>query len=113
MNPTIITGSTDDINFGPIEMTWVTFDDGDTTPDVSGGSYFRTNNSSATTITDFETSTDVQIVVKAGDNNTTIQHSAGVVELQGEASLAMNEGDTITLVHDNGIWYEVARNIVF
>ena len=50
-----------------------TFTDGDTTPSVAGGEVFKTSNSSATTITDFDDGVAGQIIkIIFGDNNTTI-----------------------------------------
>lgn len=52
---------------------------GDTTPDVSGGRVFRTNNSAATTITAFDGGVEGQVItVLIADSNTTIQHGTGI-----------------------------------
>jgi hypothetical protein len=86
------------------------FTDADTTPNVSASSYFLTANTGATSITDFDTMADFQlIIIQAGDGNTTLVHSAALV-LNGAANWTMATGDTITLIYDGSNWYEIARS---
>lgn len=84
--------------------------DGDTTPGVLGGRFFRTQNTSGTTITDFDLPHVWQrIVVLIEDANTTFQHGAGTLELQGAGNFVAGNGDVLELIHDGAKWLEVSR----
>lgn len=92
------------------------FSDGDTTPDVTGGTYFKTNNSSATTITDFDNPDDPTgqiIFVEIGDANTTIQDESNGsdIALQSGTDETPAEGTIYMFVFNNTylIWKEIGH----
>jgi hypothetical protein len=84
-----------------------------TTPSVSGGNVFTTNNSLATTITSFAGAAGQTITIVFGDGNTTIQDNGSTIFLQGAAmDFTGATNDTITLVSTTGSkWYEVSRSV--
>jgi hypothetical protein len=85
-----------------------TFADGDTTPTVAAGNVFKTANTGATTITNFDDGVaNQQIVVICNDSNTTLSDS-GSLSLAGALTCAANK--TITLVLDGSTWRELARS---
>jgi len=77
-----------------------------TTPNVSGGNVFLTNNSGPTTITNFTGGIDSQqIVVVCGDTNTTIQNNANIALTGGtNYACALNQG--IQLAFVGGKWIQ-------
>lgn len=103
-----------------------TITDGDTTPSIEAvfGAYslrcgwLITNNSSPTTITNFDgvggdsTAIDdgVEITVYFTDNNTTIQHNANI-ELNGAIDFVGCVNDALTLIYDNSNWVEKTRRV--
>lgn len=107
LNPQVTLSTTLDLT-GPTNFTWNTFADGDTTPDISAGTFFKTANTGATSITDFDGNTDCWIVVKAGDGNTTIVHDGTKISLQGAIDITLASGDVIEFLEDGGVWYEKA-----
>lgn len=87
------------------------FTDGDTTPDVSASSFFKTANTGATSITDFDTETIAKvIVIKIEDANTTFVHGANKIYLSGAANWTPASGDTLTLLFDGTDYFEIARS---
>ena len=89
----------------------------DTTPDVSLGSFFLTQNTGATTITYLDgvlsgglngVEEGKVVVIRFGDNLTTVAN-AGRMFLQGTGA-AMTTGQTLSLIHFNSAWYEIARS---
>ena len=89
---------------------------GDTTPDISGGSYFLTANTSATTITYFDGRLEgglpgVEegkiIFILFRDSNTTISNGANLV--LADTGGAFQTGQTLMLIHSNSSWFEVSR----
>jgi hypothetical protein len=107
---TYIHGS-ENITGGALSTGFGTFADGATTPSVSGGNLFLTQNTTATTITDFTGENLGQtITILFGDNNTTVQAS-GTVLLKSAAAFAASTNDTLTLVAAQGNWYEVSRSV--
>ena len=87
------------------------FTDGDTTPDVSGSSFFKTANTGATSITDFDTETVAKVlVIKIEDANTTLVHGANKIYLSGAANWTPASGDTLTLLFDGTDYFELARS---
>jgi len=87
-----------------------TIPDGFTTPPVSGGNVFKTDNSSATSIIDFSDATVGQkITVIFGDSNTTIVHGSGII-LRGGTSVTPSADSVMEFVYDGTNWYEVSRN---
>ena len=86
----------------------------DSTPDVTDGSFFLTNNTGATTISYFDVrgpgglvSLDHQgkrITIIANDNLTTIGRG-GQLHLS-DTGAALTTGQTVTFVYYNSAWYE-------
>jgi hypothetical protein len=78
---------------------------GVTTPDVSDGYAFKSNNSSATTITNFSGGADGQrIVVRVADANTTIQNNVSIVTASGADITAQGVYEFIL---DGSVWREI------
>jgi hypothetical protein len=92
---------------GVSPVVWNTLTDGDATPDVSGGTFFETANTGATSITDFDGATNAFIVLRAGDANTTIVHDATKIVLQGGLSIPLAANDQMMFVERSGVWYEL------
>ena len=84
----------------------ITLTDGDTTPDVSAGNAFKTANTSATTITQFDGGVEGQdLLLVFGDGDTTIDFASGVnITGNGGADFNGAAGDTILFVRHDGIW---------
>lgn len=86
---------------------------GNATPDVSGGQFFLTNNSSPTTITNFLNPKPGQFwSVCANDANTTIQNNANVI-LKGAANVTLSAGQVINFAYDGFFTFhrlEISRN---
>jgi len=91
---------------GPFNFARYTFVDGDATPDISAGTFFKTGNTGATLITDFDGNTDCLIHVRSGDGNTTLVHDAAKLVLKAGFSVAFPAGDAKWFEEDGGIWYE-------
>jgi hypothetical protein len=88
------------------------FADGDTTPSVAGGTLFRTANTGATTITDFDDGTPGQVIhLVINDDNTEIDNSADI-QLDPRTDTTYDSGRSIMLIHVNGVWREVKDTIV-
>ena len=99
-------------------VTFATFTDLDTTPSIAGGSHFKTANTGATTITDFDdpASGGHEITIVFGDTDTTLQASASLVLQGGQSSPANDFGpsailDTIVLLYDGTRWVEKSRSL--
>jgi len=107
-NPQVTLATTISLS-GPTDITWYAFTDGDVTPDISGGTFFKTANTGATSITDFDGNTDALIYVRAGDGVTTIVHDATKIALQGGISITLAAGDIMVFAEDSatGVWYEL------
>jgi hypothetical protein len=84
-------------------VTYTTFADGDTTPDVSATIGFKTGNTGATTITDFDGATNKFIIIVAEDDNTTIQSNANII-LNAGSDLKLETNDVVTFLHDGSTW---------
>lgn len=93
---------------GPFLVNWQTLVDGDTTPDVSGGAFFATANTGATSITNFDSVLDGIIWLSVEDVNTTIVHDATKISLQGGLNYGGPSvvGDILIFVKRSGVWYE-------
>lgn len=87
-----------------------TFTANDTSPSVIGGNrYHQTANTAATSVTFFDDGADGQIItVLVKDGNTTFVNSA-TLRLNGATNWVATSNDTITLVSQAGVWYELAR----
>jgi len=79
-----------------------TFTDADATPDVSSSTVFRTANTGATSITNFEFGyTGKVIAIIAGDANTTIVDGS-LINLSTGTSMTLASGDILLLHADSG-----------
>ena len=95
---------------GEFNVGYATFVDGDATPDISGGTMFRTANTGATSITDFDGNTDCIIHVRSGDTGfTTLVHDVAKLWLKAAMPIAFNAGDSKWFQEDGGIWYEMTN----
>lgn len=94
---------------GPFNVVYYTFDDLDTTPDISAGTFFRTANTGATLIEDFDGNTDCIIQVRSGDGNTTLVHDPAKLNLKAGMSIAFPAGDSKWFNEDGGVWYEMTN----
>ena len=85
--------------------------DGDTTPTVFGGvSVLATTNTSPTTITNLDNGFSSQtVIVKFGDDNTTVAHGSGIA-LHGGLSRNFATDNTLVLVLLDGVWFEVGAS---
>jgi hypothetical protein len=82
----------------------IDFVDGDTTPSVKVGSKFKTNNSTAKTITQLDDGEDGQeVTIIAGDGNTTI-NTGGNFRLISNWTPVQN--DAIRLIKSGSLWIE-------
>ena len=80
------------------------------TPSVAGRTFWRANNSSATTITAFNDGVNgQQITIRAQNGNTTVATSATIVNNGGTNVLLPTDG-TISYVRQGGIWREIFRS---
>lgn len=87
---------------------WQTFTQGDATPSVATGRNFKTANTSATTITDFDDGEDGQeILVRVNDANTTFDFSASSLVGNSGQDYAAADGDMLFAVYDaaEDVWY--------
>lgn len=88
---------------------WSTFTDGDTTPDISGSSYWKTANTSATIITNFDNPKDNihKITILWTEDNTTIAHNANIV-IQTDEDFTGEVDDVKVFLWDGTNWVEQA-----
>lgn len=95
---------------GPFTYIRRAITDGDTTPDVSGGTCFYTANTGATTITDFDgISSPAFIMLEFGDGNTTVQ-SNGNIKLQFGQDFTGAQYDMMILTYNGTLWLELSRS---
>jgi hypothetical protein len=81
----------------------VTWNSGDTTPSVSAGRTFKTGNSGATSVTQFDDGRPGQsIIVVFKDANTTLVHGANL-QLSGAVNFVGAVGNTRQFVTDDGV----------
>ncbi len=80
----------------------------DTTPSVNNADSAKTNNSSTTTITNFDDGYDGQQFTLRVDANTTIQNNANI-KLNNSVNYTPPSGGMITFLRDGSVWYEVSR----
>lgn len=85
----------------------VDISDGDATPTVVGGSVFKTQNTTPTTITDFTNGVETEeITVIFGDSNTTIDfNSAGPLKGNAGEDWSPKAGDSMQCVYDGSHWH--------
>lgn len=78
------------------------------TPNVADANKAVTANTSATTITNFASAADGQILYfRAGDANTTVQHGTNIF-LKGGASKAFALNETAVFAYDGTAWHQYA-----
>ena len=95
---------------GKVQFKAGAFTNGDTTPNVSSGNMFQTQNTAPTAITTFDNGVTGQLIfILFGDGNTTLTDGA-TLQLQGGANWTPNTGDTIMLARGAGVWYEFSRS---
>jgi hypothetical protein len=90
--------------------------DGETTPFVGTfqgepvAKVYRTSNTSATTINDFDSEKQRthRITLLIGDQNTTIKHGSGLA-LKGSQDYTTSEFDRLQFVYDGSTWWELSR----
>lgn len=86
---------------------------GDQTPDLSNFRTWKTPNTSATwTITNFDNCfcDDIKNIIWQTSPNIEIQHNSNI-RLQGGQDFSGGPGDTMQLIFDGSIWYELNRSL--
>ena len=85
---------------------FVSFSDGDTTPSVKGYENFKTANTSAKTITDFDDGYDGQVChIVIGDNLTTIDFSGTNLKGNDGVDWKPTTNDKMIAIYDGTSWY--------
>lgn len=101
------TKTSDDIIIYPnYRSAFATFTDGDTTPSILSSDNFKTANTAATTITDFDDGYDGQSFnLVFGDSNTTIDFTG--TNLKGNVGVDWTPaaGDSMSCIYDGTTWY--------
>ncbi len=91
---------------GIYQHTPVTFTAQDITPDVSGGTIFKTANTLATTISMFDSAVDGQTIwVIVNDANTILDFTGTNLKGNGGADWTPTTGDSLQAVFVNPYWY--------
>lgn len=92
--------------------TLITISDGDATPSVADARVAVTNNSGATTITAIDDGVNGQLITFIfKDNNTKVQPGAALILSEDDQDSEFQDGDTLSLVYYNAIWYESGRSV--
>ena len=88
------------------------FTDEDATPSVKGGEAFKTANTQATTITDFDNTYDGQVFsVIIGDANTTVDFTATNLKGNGGGDWSPAVNDSMTVISDGTTkWCDISDN---
>jgi len=87
------------------------FPNNGTSPAVKGGNVWLSNYTSPTTVTDFTSGMEGQVIVISSTTaNMTLQHGANI-HLSGGVNFTFSSNDTITLVRVLGAWFEVSRSV--
>ena len=95
------------VNVSNVSDIFNTFINGDTTPSVASGTLFISNNSSSTTITDFDGEVEGKVIeVISQDNNTTISGTGGIKLYGGAASIAFSADDCLRFRYKGTSWYQ-------
>lgn len=93
----------------------ITFTNGDTSPTVLSGNFFKTGNTGATTIVSFDDGADGQeITILFTDGNTTLKHTTGAGEnlvLQGATNFVGTTNDVLKLTKSGTYWFETSRSV--
>lgn len=111
-------GTTDSPTFTSLTLsgllsnsTITTLTDGDTTPDVNTTNIYKTSNTGATVITAFDNGvTGQEITIIFTDANTTITDGANL-NLQGATDFTSTADDTMKLIWDGTSWWELSRSL--
>jgi len=87
----------------------VTLANNDTTPTVAGSNAFLASNSSPTSITNFDSGVEGQLIrVLATNGNTTIVHDTTKIKLFGGVNIVMGTNTARTFQRDaSNIWWEI------
>jgi len=87
-------------------VSMIEFTDGDATPSVLNGEYFKTANTSAVSITDFDNTRGDghHIVIIFQDNYTTVVHDATKIDMPGGVNQEFNTNDVLELISLDGVW---------
>ena len=102
-----------DVAVGTEVSTIVSLTDGDATPDVSAGKRFKTANTVATTITNFDGGSLGQLImILFDDNNTKIQENANI-KMQDGLDFDAVQYDSIWFIKWSAtLWVEVGRHLI-
>ncbi|WP_425153955.1 hypothetical protein [Candidatus Palauibacter sp.] len=95
--------------FRTMNRPFRTFADGDTSPDVTGWSWFKVSNTAATTIDGFAGAVEGQeIVLIATTANTTLEDASNgsTLKLAGGADRTLAADELVRFIHDGTNWYE-------
>ena len=98
--------------------TVFTFDQDDTTPEVSGGNHiYQTNNTVATTITQLDQGSFEMgpFTIMANDANTTFQHGTGAQQMRlagGVNFVPGSQYSSITFIARNNRFIEISRTVI-
>jgi len=85
---------------------FATFIDGDATPDVGDGNFFKTANTGATTITMFDGGSNGQVIhVVMGDSDTTIDFTGTNLEGNAGGDWATTTNDHMACIFDGTNWF--------
>ena len=89
-----------------------TFADGDTTPSVGKGGFFKCANTSATSITDFDEGFDSQEIKVKLDQNTQINYGGGYIHTKASGNISGSTAlsEWVTFKNYLGVWYEIGRS---
>lgn len=80
------------------------------TPSVPGRTFWRANNSVATTVTALNNGVDgQQIVISGANGNTTIQHNATILN-NGASNATIPANGSISYLYLSGVWRELYRS---
>jgi len=97
----------DDAEVAPTTTNPNIFTDGDATPSVAGGEFFKTANTSATSITNFDSPEGQlkHIVVYINDDDTKIIHDVAKIDIIGDADLTLVTGDVVDALYVGTVWF--------
>ena len=100
------------VSVEPVAIAWSTFVDGDTTPDINSGSYWKEANTGATTITNFDNpKTNIhKITILFTTTNTTITHNANIY-IQARSDFTGAVDDVKVFLWDGTNWVEQAVDV--
>lgn len=98
------------VNVEQTGIVLVTLANNDTTPTVAGSNAFLASNSSPTSITNFDSGVEGQLIrVLFTNGNTTIVHDVTKIKLRGGVNLTPTANTTLTFQRDaSNIWWEIS-----